>query len=307
MDILSDILGLLKLKSTLYFRTALHAPWGIRVPDFENVARFHFVHRGRCWISVGESGEKTELNQGDLVIVPHGMEHSIYDPIDAKIETLEHATSDYIGEGVFTYGTRGTQNDTQLVCGHWSFDPYVSHPLIEMLPGCLHVPRSNALGSWLEHTLSMIGYETETNHPGNQQIVLKLSETILIQAIRNHLSFGQSDMPFYRALKDQKILGVLNALHRSPSTPWNLASMSEIANMSRTSFVNRFTQLVGMTPIQYLIYWRMQISVGLLFELDRPIIDIAERVGYQSEAAFGRVFKKHFSMGPASYRKTMKQ
>jgi len=126
MDIISDILGLLKLESTLYFRTAFHAPWGINVPSYENVARFHFVHRGRCWVTVGE--QKILLNQSDLIIIPNGFSHSIHDPIDARIESLDTATENYLGDGVFSYGAPSTDNDTQLVCGHWSFDQQYQTP-----------------------------------------------------------------------------------------------------------------------------------------------------------------------------------
>ncbi|MBL1277468.1 MAG: AraC family transcriptional regulator [Ectothiorhodospiraceae bacterium] len=301
MDIISDVLSLLKLESTIYFRTAFFEPWGIRVPTFENVARFHFVHRGRCWITVGDNS--VELNQGDLVIIPHGADHTIHDPIDAKIESLKKATAEYLGEGVFCYGEKGNSNDTQLVCGHWSFDPNISHPLIDTLPPLVHIKRSNKTSSWLEHSLEMIGYETEMQQPGYQQIAKKLSETIFTYAIRNYLTAESENSQFYGALRDKKILNVLQALHQSPSHSWDLESMSSVANLSRTGFINRFTKLVGMTPLQYLTHWRMQIGCRLLLDSDCPIIDIAEKVGYQSEAAFGRVFKKHFNIGPSGYRR----
>lgn len=303
MDIISDVLSLLKLKSTIYFRTEFHAPWGICVPAYENVARFHFVHRGRCWLSVGGSDQKTLLHQGDLAIIPHGMEHSIFDPIDAEIKSLEHATSAYAGEGVLIYGNKNLGNDTQLICGHWSFEKDASHPLISMLPNHIHIEYSMNSGTWLEHTLNMIGVETEVNRPGHEQITLKLSESILIYAIRDYLISSNIDIPFYNAMRDQKVLKVLQALHSSPSESWTLSAMCAIANLSRTGFVNRFATLVGMTPLQYLTYWRMQLSRRLLIESDNPIIDIAESIGYQSEAAFGRSFKRLFTATPAEYRR----
>jgi len=304
MDIVSDVLSLLKLESTFYFRTVFYEPWGILVPSYENVARFHFVHRGRCWVSV--DGEKITLNQGDLIIIPHGAKHVIHNPVDAKVETLEKASANYLGEDVFIYGEQGTNNDTQLVCGHWSFDQRVTHALIEMLPGYIHVKRSSATNSWLEQTLSMIGYETEMAQPGYQQITKKLSESIFTYTVRDYLATHDKDGQFYGALRDKNILKVLQALHQTPSENWNIEMMCSIANLSRTSFINRFASHVGMTPLQYLTHWRMQISCRLLLDSDSPIIEIAEKVGYQSEAAFGRVFKKHFSIGPSVYRKSEK-
>jgi len=300
----SDVLSLLQLKSTVYFRSAFHEPWGIGVPKFENVARFHFVHRGRCWVTVGEN--RIELNQGDLVIIPHGGAHTIHNPIDAPIETLEQASSEYLGDGVFVYGEPSTHNDTQLVCGHWSFDKNVNHPLIETLPDCVHIKRSSTTSIWLEQSLNMIGRETELQQAGYLEITKKLSETIFIHAIRNYITTNDSIGQFYGALKDNKILSVLKALHASPCNNWDLKKMSNVANLSRTGFIKRFTELVGITPLQYLTHWRMQLSCRLLLDTDLPIMGIAEQVGYQSEAAFGRVFKKYFNVGPSSYRRDTK-
>ncbi len=304
MDIVSDVLSLLKLSSTIYFRSEFYAPWGICVPDYQRVIRFHFVHRGRCWITVKGINDKILLNQGDLVIIPHGAEHSIFDPDNANISTLAEATSHYLGDGVFVYGDTNSGADTQLVCGHWEFEKDASHPLIEMLPQYIRIESTNSPSAWFENTLTMIGSETEKGQPGHEQVTLRLSESILVYVIRDYLISGNLDTNFYNALKDEKILKVLQAIHTNPSNSWTLEAMSLVASLSRTSFVNRFTKLAGMTPLQYLTKWRMQISRRILSDTNTVIIEIAESVGYQSEAAFGRVFKKHFSMGPAEYRRS---
>ncbi len=254
-------------------------------------------------MSVQGIGEKILLNQGDLVIIPHGAEHAIFDPVDAAISSLEEATSHFLGDGVFVYGDSNTGTDTQLVCGHWGFEKDASHPLIEMLPKYIHIERSNSPSAWFENTLTMIGSETEKNQPGHEQVTLRLSESILVYVIRDYLISGTIDTEFFNALKDEKILKVLQDIHRNPSKTWTLEAMCSIATLSRTSFINRFTKLVGMTPLQYLTSWRMQIARRMLLDTNIAIIDIAESVSYHSEAAFGKVFKKHFNMGPAEYKR----
>ena len=305
MDLLSDILGLLDLKGTLYFRTAFSPPWGLRVPAYENVARFHLVHRGRCWVAVA-GGAPLLLEQGDLVIVPHGATHVLSDPPDAPVKAVDQVVAEagYGGEGTLVYGAPGDGHKTQLVCGHFTFDRDATHPLIEALPPRLHVRNAgDGTHHWLESTLRLIGAEAGRSQLGGDLIALKLSEIIFAQAIRAYLDADGQQQRVFRGLADPQISRALTALHRAPSTAWSLDGMAREAGLSRTAFAKRFHDLMGMTPMQYLTVWRMQLGRRLLIASDTPILEVAEQSGYRSEAAFGRVFKRHFAVGPASYRR----
>lgn len=309
MDLLSDILAHMRLKGTLYFRTSFTSPWSVRVPSFENVARFHFAHKGSCFVRVEGDDDPIPLGQGDLVIIMRGASHTLYcDPLTENEalmldEVVEQ--SGFTGSGTLVYGQPGTDQETQLVCGHFAFDKDASHPLIEALPSSIQIKNyGEAAGRWMENTLRVIGAEAGTSGLGSDLIALKMSEIIFAQVLRTHLESVGSDRPVLAGFADTNIARALKAVHDDPGFNWSLEQLGNLAGMSRTSFVNKFTSCVSMTPMEYITHWRMQIARKLLAETSSPIIEVAEQVGYQSEAAFGRVFKKHFECAPATYRRS---
>lgn len=311
MDLLSDILAHLRLKGTLYFRTSFTSPWGVQVPSFENVARFHFAHKGRCFVRIDGVEEAVFIEQGDLIIITRGAAHTLYcDPttedqalrLDQVVEM-----SGYDGSGALVYGEQGTNQETQLVCGHFSFDRNASHPLISALPSFIHIRNyGEASGIWMENTLKVIGLEAGRNKLGSDLIALKMSEIIFAQALRTYLTSDGMTMSVLSGFADPNIARALQAIHADPDHGWSLEELSTLAGMSRTSFVTKFSSCLMMTPFEYLTHWRMQIARQQLEESDATIIKIAESVGYQSEAAFSRVFKKQFQTAPATYRRAVR-
>jgi len=307
MDLLSDILAVMKMRGTLYFRTEFSAPWGVQVPAFENVARFHFAHRGRCWVRVAGVENPVLLNQGDLVVIPHGASHVLADPVDVSVVTLDNVleASGFTGHGALVYGHSGDSHTTELICGHFAFDSGATHPLIEALPPFIHIHNyGDVAHHWLEQTLKVIGSEVAQSALGADLIALKLSETICVQAIRAYLSTDGRERSVLAGFTDPRISRTLDAVHETPGAPWTLESMAKAAGQSRTAFAERFRRIMGQAPHEYLTQWRMQIARQLLLETSTPIIDIAERVGYQSESSFGRVFKRCIGHTPAGVRKT---
>ncbi len=309
MDLLSDVLAQLRLKGTLYFRTAFTSPWGVRVPAFKQVARFHLVHRGNCLVRVEGVPDLIALSQGDLIIITRGAGHSLFcDPANEhEALHLEDVVerSGFTGTGALVFGGEpGTNNETQLVCGHFAFDPEAHHPLIDALPPYIHLTSyGDRAGTWLEGTLRMIGGEAGRDLPGGDLIALRLAEIIFAQALRSHLNKAGSDQPVLAGFTDRQIVRALKAVHDTPSHPWTLEELAAIAGMSRTSFAARFSQTLSMSPLAYITHWRLQLAKRALETTDAAIISIAEQVGYHSEAAFGRVFKKHSGIGPAAYRR----
>ncbi|MEM8647589.1 MAG: AraC family transcriptional regulator [Pseudomonadota bacterium] len=310
MDLLSDILAKLKLVGTLYFRTEFSSPWGVEVPAFSNVARFHFVHRGRCFAQVAGESDPVLLEQGDLIIITHGAGHTLSDPHKVNALSLDEVLeqSGFSGTGALVHGSHQGGHETQLVCGHFAFDEDASHPLIEALPPFIHITEtSEAAGTWLDSTLRIIGSEAGRGGLGGDLIALKLSEIIFAQAIRSFLSDKGRNLRPFSAFADPAIARALQAMHADPARAWSLEDMAREAGMSRTVFSGRFSELMEMTPLAYLTEWRMQIARQLLLESDAPIIEVAEQSGYGSEASFGRVFKKRFTLPPAGYRKARGQ
>lgn len=311
MDLLSDILSHLKLEGTLYFRTSFTSPWSIKVPAFENVSRFHFAHRGRCLVRIKPDEDPVRLEQGDLVIITRGASHTLYcDP------TTEHPAlrlddvveqSGFSGHGTLVYGVAGTHHETQLICGHFAFDNDARHPLIDALPAHIHIRNyGQSAGSWMENTLKVIGSEAGKELLGSDLIALKMSEIIYAQAVRTFLTEAGSKQNNLAGFSDPAIARVLKAIHEFPGNQWTLEKLSRVAGLSRTSLSTKFSDFLSTTPLGYITQWRMQVARQRLIDTSESIIEIAESVGYQSEAAFGRVFKKHFGIAPASYRRSRK-
>ena len=308
MDLLSDILSRLQLSGTLYFRTSFTSPWGVRVPEYKKVSRFHFAHRGRCMVRVNPKKAPVQLEQGDLVIITRGASHTLYcEPeTESRAVHLEEVVqkSGFSGHGTLVYGESGTHHETQLICGHFSFDDHVSHPLIDALPEYIHIKNyGEAAGSWMESTLKLIGAEAGRDTMGCDLLTLKMSEIIYVQVLRTYLNTEGKNSPVLAGFADERIARALKAIHDDPAHPWTLDRLSSHAGLSRTAFATKFAHYLTMTPLHYITQWRMQIARQLLIKSNEPIIQIAENTGYQSEAAFGRVFKRYFDLAPATYRR----
>ncbi|WKD50958.1 AraC family transcriptional regulator [Microbulbifer spongiae] len=304
MDALTNILNTLRMSSSLYFRTDLTAPWGVEVPAKKTVARFHIVIRGQCWIQIEGEGDWKFMANGDLVIVPHGASHKLADAKSTDTRPLDDVLQEvgFSGEGPLIYGGGGA--GCCLVCGEFSFDALGGHPLLENLPKKLYVSGDTTYNSkWLENAIGFIGHEAASHDPGAHAIINRLSEIILIQVIRTTLAASKDTIPFLSAFTNSRINKVLTAIHKNPSNDWSVERLGQLANMSRSSFSNRFTELVRMTPLQYVIFVRLQQACRLLIETSMPLISIAERIGYRSEAAFSQVFKKQHGVRPGEFRR----
>ena len=308
MDILSDILSRMQLSGTLYFRTSFTSPWSIQVPAFENVARFHFAHKGRCLVRVEADRPPVLLEQGDLIIIMRGAAHTLFcDPTtENQAVVLDRVVeeSGFTGKGALVYGELGTNHETQLVCGHFAFGKNAQHLLIDALPSHIHIKNyGEASGAWMENTLKVIGSEAGRDHMGSDLIALKMSEIIFAQALRTYLEGEGQRAPVLAGFADQNISRALTAIHENYGHKWSLEGLAEIAGMSRTAFTSRFSQCMTMPPLGYITHWRMLIAGQELATSSKPIIEIAENAGYHSEAAFSRAFKKHHMKAPATYRR----
>ena len=304
MDLLSDILYTLKLRGNLYFRTDLRAPWGIDVLADRQVARFHVVICGGCWLRVAGDDDPFYLAEGDLAMVPHGARHQISDAPDTPCRPLNEVLAEQpvTSEGLLAYGGAGER--TALVCGYFSFEEEVLHPLLASLPRKLHVKgRDNLNFMWLDSAMRFISSEAGTGLPGSRAISERLSEILFIQVIRLYAANAPNEIGFLAALNDEQISRVLGELHSRPAHKWTLDEMARVAGFSRSAFAERFTTLLGMAPVQYLTRIRMLQARLALEEGQASLIEIAEQAGYHSEAAFSTAFKRHFRRSPGVFRR----
>lgn len=244
------------------------------------------------------------MSNGDLVIIPHGASHQLADTSTTAIRPLPEVLDEvsYVGEGPLIYGGGGA--GCCLVCGEFAFDDLGNHPLLANLPKKLYVPGDTSYNTqWLDSAVGFIAHEAAKLEPGAHAIIDRLSEIILIQVIRATLSASTKPTPFLSAFADNRINQVLSAIHKEPSADWSVERLGQLVNMSRSSFSNRFTELAKMTPLQYVIFVRLEKASRLLSETTVSLITVAEEVGYQSEAAFSQAFKKQYDMRPGEFRR----
>lgn len=307
LDLLSDILTRLSLRGTLYFRTSFTEPWGIKVPAFRNVARFHFASRGEALVRVDGVDTPVHLAQGDLIVIPHGAAHILSCrhtdrdgalPLDDVL-----AKSGFPGHGTLIWGGNETQQDTQLICGHFVLDEGSRHLLFERLPPFIHLRGyGEGTGPWLEATLKAIGAEAGSARLGGDLIALKMSEAIFVQAIRAHIEQAADGHHSVAGFADTHLARALTAFHRAPGAAWTVATLAREAGLSRSGFAERFTGQLGVTPMGYVTSWRMQIAREGLAKRGLSVAEAAEISGYASESAFSRVFKKEIGFSPAAVR-----
>jgi AraC-like DNA-binding protein len=299
MDGLSAVLDQIKLNSVVYFKSAFAPSWGMDIPKGP-FAQFHIIAEGDCWFKC-EGEEAKSLTAGDILIFPNGTAHWLAHTAKAKkINGQEVVSSIQQGKSVFD----GSNTATTLICGHFELDRSVAHPFLSSLPDVIHIKNIEDSGfSWILNIANLLITETQADATGSKIIVQRLAEALFISAVRYYIA-QDHDRPFLAALYDQKISTILQLIHAYPEKDWSVDNLSKEAGMSRTSFANHFRDKVGQTPMHYLTNWRMIIAQRILGESEEPIAEIAERVGYGSEPAFNRAFKKVVSQTPAKFRRT---
>ncbi len=302
-DPLAETLHLLKPTGTLYCRSELTAPWGIDMPAFEGYMMFHVVTGGHCWLEV-EGEAPRLLQQGSLALVPHGQGHCIRSSPTGEVVPLFDIPVEQVSDRyeIMRYGGAGEL--THLTCGVVRFDHVAARQLVALLPRVLQIDTWNDdEGSWLQSTLRFIAREARELRPGGETVITHLADILIIQAIRSWIdSVPESGHGWLAALRDKQIGRALAAIHRAPEKDWSVASLAKEAGMSRSGFSARFTNLVGESAKHYLTQWRMQLARTQLQESPESLAVLADRFGYQSEAAFSRAFKREFGVSPGSVR-----
>ena len=266
---------------------------------------FHVVTAGRCWLEV-EGAEPRLLEQGSLALVPHGTGHRIRSSLEVDAEPLFDIPVEQVSDRyeIMRYG--GDGDFSHLTCGVVRFDHAAAQRLIELLPKVLQVDTwDQDEGSWLQSTLRFISREARELRPGGETVITRLADVLVVQALRSWIdSAPEADQGWLAALRDDQVGRAIAALHREPGEDWTVSSLANEVGMSRSGFSARFTDLVGESAMRYLTDWRMQLAHTQLRETSEPLAAIAAGLGYQSEAAFSRAFKRLFGVPPGSVRHT---
>lgn len=307
MDILSDILNTIKLDGSLYFRTVLSGQWGIKIPSYKNVARFHIVMNGQFFLKVPELDSEIEVNPGDMIIVPHGQTHLITSDSNGDVTELEDVIkqAEYKAGELLKFGDADGQA-TNLICGHFEFEELNIHPIIKSLPAVLHIRKEQSFNfAWINTALDFIDYEAVNRDPGAASIIKRLSEITFVQAMRVYMKENTENSVFLAGISDRYIRKSIDKIHADPGRKWKLEELAKISGLSRTIYTERFKKLTGLTPLKYTTMWRVEIAKSLLKDKTRSIGQIANEVGFVAEEHFQKTFKKLVGSTPSHFRKSI--
>lgn len=305
MDILNDILHTLDLKGALYFRTDFSGQWAVTVPTLGQAARFHLVVQGRCHVDV-TNGAASDLETGDLILIPRGQSHVLADRAGRDAPDLEDVlkAAGYSGDGVLVAGEGDDSASTQLICGHFTFRHGADHPLLRALPDSLVTSATvRAEEPWLDDMLRFITRKMFSGQVGSHASVIRLSEIVFIELLRVGLDNAPGLKGLADAFQDPQVGKALTRIHADPSHAWTVDSLASDVGMSRSRFAERFRDLVGHGPMSYLADWRLQKALALLDQSRGSVQEIAGQIGYQSPAAFTRAFTAKFGSSPSDYRR----
>jgi AraC family transcriptional regulator, alkane utilization regulator len=318
MDALSQVLKSLQLEGAVFLNAEFTAPWSIlstyglgsvneRLADGDHVLYFHFLTEGRCKLRLATGGDAIEANANDLVLFPHGNRHVMAS--DVHLAPVEASTLIESGDGadpdVFQLRQGGGGAVTRFVCGYIACNRSVCRPLLDALPEMARIPMGDATSSTLMRDLLRVGVrESSTERPGAASLLAKLSELMFVEALRRYVEAMPSDRNGWLAgVRDAHVGRALSLLHADPAKTWTVDELAREVALSRSALADRFADLVGEPPMQYLTRWRLALAAQMLRAGKLAVARIAERSGYESEAAFNRAFKREFGLPPAEWRR----
>jgi AraC-like DNA-binding protein len=305
-DVLTDVLQTLQLRGRVFCCSALSAPWAMRLPTSE-YAHFHVIERGSAWLQLSDEMQPRPLASGDFVLVPHGRGHVLSDHPKPRAKPLAQLLKSAVNgklssHHVMEFGGSGAR--MQMICGSFQFDNEATSPLRLILPPLIHLKHEQSrLSEWLEPTLKMLALEARHPRPGSETLISRLLDIIFVQALRAWItSEPQESGGWLGALRDPQIGTALGLMHREPERGWSVEALAKAVAMSRSPFAARFSALVGEPPLTYLTNWRMHLAATLLTREGLNVGQVAGRVGYDSEAAFSKAFKRRFGQSPLAHR-----
>jgi AraC-like DNA-binding protein len=315
MDALSETLRVVRLVGAIFIHARFTAPWcyqspradsvaPILEPGAERVVIFHLITEGDCWVEL--AGEApVHLIAGDAILFPQGDAHRM-----ASQPGLPPATGGRLEEVLsrrprqLCYGGGGST--TRLVCGYLACDARLARLLLAGLPSLVRVNvRGSHAGTWLEASVRYALGEARSPRPGGAAVLAKLSEVLFIEVLRLYMNERAEGSTGWLAGVGDRIVGAaLQALHKNPAHAWTLDELARTAGSSRSVLAERFQHLVGSSPMQYLTQWRMLLAANLLSRSNAPLANIAENVGYQTDTAFSRAFRREYGAPPAAWRRS---
>ncbi|HEX6117988.1 MAG TPA: AraC family transcriptional regulator [Dongiaceae bacterium] len=321
MDAVSDVLRLVRLGGAVYLNAEFTTPWSVisrtdaplcatYLPRSERVVAFHLITEGGCWAQIVDDPKSVvHASAGELLVVPHGEPNILTSDLDLSpvsaapllARQMEASPGDVMK---LSHGGGGTA--TRMICGFLACDDVLGNPILSALPRIFKIDmRDDPRSAWLESSMKVAAAESAQWRPGSAIIIGKLSELLFVEAVRRCIEALPEDRTGWLAGMRDRIVGrALSLLHAQAAYPWTVDELARKIGASRSALAQRFTDLLGQPPMQYLARWRLQVAAQELATGGKPLAVIAVDVGYESEAAFSRAFKREFGLPPASWRKS---
>jgi AraC-like DNA-binding protein len=314
MDAFSEILSGVKLNGAMFFSAEFSAPWGFSTspanmiaalaPGAGHLVLYHFVLHGGALIQLPE-GPPVELSPGDVVIFPHGHQHHMTSVRGAVAPFPNYGISAKIKSRDLSPLRAGGGGETsRFVCGYMTCDPYLSRPILSGLPPVLKVNiRTDRSGQWLESSILHLVEEAASGRVGSDAMLAKLSEALFVDTLRRYVArLPEQQIGWLAGARDPIVGKSLGLLHGRIAHPWTIADLAGEVGISRSALVERFTRYLSEPPMTYLTRWRLELAARSLEKTSRGVAEIAADVGYESEAAFNRAFKREFGQPPGRFR-----
>jgi AraC-like DNA-binding protein len=314
MDVLSDVLQMVRLEGALFLNAELHEPWCVEVPKgsdvaqvlrpgAENLAICHMILEGRCWVQL-PACDPVPVEAGDVVVLPHGDSHIVGSGLRHAPVNIDHLIQVKLPElNLIRYGGQGDQ--AVVVCGWFAYERDVPNPLVESLPRLFRSPvGQRSCGQWILQSIRYALTEAVSHQPGSSAVAAKVAESVFVEALRAYIdSLPSLQSGWLSGLRDPQISKCLDLLHSDPARNWSIEELAHEVHVSRSVLAKRFNELVGVPPMQYLKRWRLAIAARLLCNERSSLIRVTEAIGYESEASFSRAFRKEFGVPPGQWRK----
>jgi AraC-like DNA-binding protein len=329
-DPLSDVLRSVRLRGAVFFYVSYGDEWVSEagaasdiadavMPGAEHVVAYHLLAKGSGWVAL-DGAQPVRLERGDIVMFPHGDAHVVSSAPGMRAQVADDDR--WVREtrndpkpipvtyhrGVLRPGADipPEEASTVLVCGFVGCDLRPFNPLIESLPRLLHL-KAGGVGAWVAPVLDQAVSESRQQRPGSEAVLERVSEMVFVDAARRYLeSLSDGGSGWLAALRDRHVGKAIALLHAKPAEPWTVDELGRQVGLSRSALHERFVDLVGHPPMQYLTNWRIQLGAGLLRQGEVTVATIAQEVGYDSEAAFARAFKRLVGQPPAAWRRAQR-
>ena len=317
MDVLSDVLQVIRLSGSIQFCHQFSAPWSVKTPppdklamilnvEAQRIASLHIVAEGEGWVEIEGSQKKQPFNQWDIILIPSSTVHILADRpnrLPASIlDILNTSPQPIQGLPGVKYGGRGQL--TQLVCGFLVCEELLFTPFLNALPPLMLISTQPEPGSsLLKMVVHHIIQETSNASPGSRCLLARLTELLFVEILRHSIQQNlEQGFGWLSAIQDPIVGPVLGLLHAQPEHDWTVQELANRVCVARSTLASHFSKLLGQPPKQYLMQWRLQLAVNLLRNTNDSMAQIATQIGYTSEAAFSRAFKRQVGMPPASWR-----